>query len=93
MKHFNNKILINCVINNLNLDEIEELIFLSRELNINISFEPICFFEKNNKDNKLYINNNNKKYKEIILKIISLKKRGYPIINSITYLKNILENK
>ena len=89
MKHFNNKILINCVINNLNLDEIEELIFLSRELNINISFEPICFFEKNNKDN----NFNNKKYKEIILKIISLKKKGYPIINSITYLKNILENK
>lgn len=92
MKHFNNKILINCVINNLNLDEIVELIFLSRELNINISFEPICFFGKNNKDNKLYINNY-KKYQEIILKIISLKKKGYPIINSITYLKNILENK
>ena len=92
MKHLKSNILINCVINNLNIKEIEELVYLSKELNIHISFEPICFFDKNPLDfYNLYLSSKNR-FQKVMMKIIYLKKNKYPIINSITYLKNILKS-
>ncbi len=87
---------INCVINEKNLDEIEELILTARRLDAWISFEPIHEYEEVSSDvwGNIGIRNVGK-YKKIIKRILKLKKQGLPIINSRTYLtmiKNLTPN-
>lgn len=71
-------------------------------MKIKISFEPIFKFEdKKNKNlvtdsDRNYFNIQNKsqmnQFHNLIFKLISLKKKGYPIINSITYLTYLIKN-
>ncbi|MGP8328706.1 MAG: radical SAM/SPASM domain-containing protein [Methanosarcinaceae archaeon] len=82
-----NPLLMNCVIGGKNLDDIEPLIHLAKELDVRISFEPIYEFGGIDKDvwNELGIKDM-KKYQDTVQRIIEMKTQGYPIINSITYL-------
>jgi MoaA/NifB/PqqE/SkfB family radical SAM enzyme len=82
-----NPILMNCIISGLNLDDIEPLIYLAKELNVWISFEPLNESEGIDQDvwNRIGIQDIDK-YENTVDQIIRLKKEGYPIINSLTYL-------
>ncbi|MGP8319206.1 MAG: radical SAM/SPASM domain-containing protein [Methanosarcinaceae archaeon] len=82
-----NPLLMNCVIGGKNLDDIEPLIHLAKELDVRISFEPLYEFVGIDKDvwNELGIKDM-KKYQDTVQRIIEMKMQGYPIINSITYL-------
>jgi MoaA/NifB/PqqE/SkfB family radical SAM enzyme len=84
------EILMNCVISGKNLDEIEDLVNLAKDLEVWISFEPINESEEIERKvwNELGIRDT-AKYEEIIERLIELKKSGAPIINSGTYLKMI----
>lgn len=91
-----NPLLMNCVISGKNLDDIEDLIHLARELEVKISFEPLYEFGEIENDvwNEIGIRNMGK-YKKTVERIIEMKKQGYPIINSVTYLtmvKNLEPN-
>lgn len=85
-----NPILMNCVISGKNLNDIENLIILAKNLKVKIGFEPLHEFfsiEKDSIDDMKITDIN--QYKKIINKIIKMKKSGYPIINSYSYLKMI----
>ncbi len=81
---------INCVLNNKNLDEIPDLVEKCKKEKIPITFEPIYVYNNLNKETKQkYSLKKSKKYNQTINLLIDMKKRNYPIINSITYLKKI----
>jgi MoaA/NifB/PqqE/SkfB family radical SAM enzyme len=84
------EILINCVINGKNVDEIEDLVHLAEELGTWISFEPINESQGIAKEvwEELGIRDMSR-YQKAIDKLVELKKSGAPIINSITYLRMI----
>ncbi len=82
-----NPILMNCVISGQNLDDIEPLIHLAKELEVWISFEPL--YESEDIERKVWDSigiRDLEKYQNTINRIIQMKKEGYPIINSLTYL-------
>ncbi|MGA9097640.1 MAG: radical SAM protein [Methanotrichaceae archaeon] len=89
-KDAGHEILINCVINGKNLHELEALVRLAESLGIWSSFEPInesvgiedCVWEE------LGIRDICE-YENAIDRLIELKKKGMPIINSTTYLQMI----
>ncbi|WP_244603343.1 radical SAM protein [Methanococcoides sp. NM1] len=89
-----NPLLMNCVISSKNLDDIEELIQLARDIDVKISFEPLYEFRGIKEDvwGNMGIRDM-EKYQCTIDRIIEMKKDGYPIINSLTYLKMIKELK
>ncbi|WP_445474286.1 radical SAM protein [Methanococcoides methylutens] len=89
-----NPLLMNCVISGKNLDDIEELVQLAREIDVKISFEPLYEFRGIGDDvwGNMGIRDV-EKYRCTIDRIIEMKKDGYPIINSLTYLKMIKELK
>jgi len=82
-----NPMLLNCVISGKNLDDIEDLIHLADELNVKISFEPLYEFGGIGKTvwDEFGIRDM-EKYSKTVERIIEMKKQGYPIINSKTYL-------
>ena len=82
-----NPLLMNCVLYGHNLDEIEPLIHLARELEVWISFEPLNESEGIDRNvwDRIGIRDI-EKYEQTVDRIIQLKKEGYPIINSLTYL-------
>lgn len=80
----NLKVIINSVISNRNLDKIDGLVKLSKELDISISFEPMHVDPLYNKQ----FQPTTEELKIAFLKIIQYKKSGYKIINSINYLNN-----
>lgn len=83
-----NTILMNCVLSNKNLDDIEPLILLAKELGTKISFEPVHEFSGIGKETWDEIGiRDREKYSRVVDRIIELKKQGYPIINSKTYLR------
>ncbi len=84
----NKEILINCVLSKKNLEDVEDLVKLAKDLGMKISFEPIHKIESIDSTDwsTLDIKKNNK-YQRVIDKLILMKKKGYPIINSITYLE------
>lgn len=86
-KQEDHRILMNCVISGKNPDEIQELIYLARDLGVWISFEPIHEFSgiKDEVWDEIGIRDI-KKYEGTVDQIIELKKNGFPIINSLTYL-------
>ncbi len=85
-----NPILMNCVISGRNLDDIEELIRLAAELEVTIAFEPMYEFSGIEKSIWKDIGvRDTDKYRRTVDRIIEMKKEGYPIINSYTYLKMI----
>lgn len=89
-----NPLLMNCVISSKNLDDVEELIQLARDIDVKISFEPLYEFRGIKEDvwGNMGIRDM-EKYQCTIDRIIEMKKDGYPIINSLTYLKMIKELK
>ncbi|SES75746.1 radical SAM additional 4Fe4S-binding SPASM domain-containing protein [Methanococcoides vulcani] len=89
-----NPLLMNCVISSKNLDDVEDLIQLARDIDVKISFEPLYEFRGIKEDvwGNMGIRDM-EKYQCTIDRIIEMKKDGYPIINSLTYLKMIKELK
>ncbi|WP_135610566.1 radical SAM protein [Methanococcoides sp. AM1] len=89
-----NPLLMNCVISGKNLDDIEELIQLAQDIDVKISFEPLYEFRGIKEDvwGNMGIRDM-EKYRCTVDRIIEMKKAGYPIINSFTYLKMIKELK
>ncbi len=82
-----NPLLMNCVISGKNLDDIDPLIHLAKELDVRISFEPLYEFGGIDKGvwDEIGIKDM-EKYQNTVQHIIEMKKQGYPIINSISYL-------
>ncbi|MBW6518160.1 MAG: radical SAM protein [ANME-2 cluster archaeon] len=85
-----NPILMNCVISGQNLDDIEPLVHLAREMGVWISFEALNQSGGIGQDvwDRIGIQDT-AKYERAVDSIIRLKKEGYPIINSLTYLKMV----
>ncbi|WP_394697837.1 radical SAM/SPASM domain-containing protein [uncultured Methanomethylovorans sp.] len=85
-----NPLLMNCVISGRNLDDIEELIQLAAELEVTIAFEPMYEFFGIQDDiwNNIRVRDT-EKYRKTVNRIIEMKKEGYPIINSYTYLNMV----
>ncbi|OUJ19405.1 Radical SAM superfamily enzyme [Methanonatronarchaeum thermophilum] len=81
---------INCVITQKNINELTDLVKLADKLDTLISFEPVYKHKEIDKQtwNQTKINDP-KKHSKTIEELIELKKQGYPIINSKTYLKMI----
>ena len=89
-----NPLLLNCVISGKNLEDIEELITMAKDLDVKISFEPMYEFQGIETDtwNRMGIRDI-AKYHQTVDRIIEMKKEGYPIINSYTYLKMVRDLK
>jgi MoaA/NifB/PqqE/SkfB family radical SAM enzyme len=89
-----NPILMNCVLMGKNLEDIETLIFLAKELELKVSFEPIHKFPGISDEvwNEIGISDI-KKFRSTVDRIIELKGQDYPIINSKTYLRMVREGK
>lgn len=93
-KYQRNPILMNCVISGRNLDDIEGLVQLARELDVWISFEPLD--ESGDIDPVVWESigiQDMDRYKTTLDTVIKLKKEGYPIINSLTYLSMVRDQK
>lgn len=88
------EILINCVISSKNLGELEGLVALTKSLGVWISFEPINESPRvaGNIWDELGIRDSIE-YEKALDKLIDLKKKGAPIINSQTYLKMVKSQK
>ncbi|AAM07623.1 radical SAM protein [Methanosarcina acetivorans] len=85
-----NPILMNCVLTGKNLDDIETLILLAKKLGVKISFEPVHEFPGIDEEIWSEIGIRDKeKFRRVVDRIIELKKEGYPIINSKTYLSMV----
>ncbi len=89
-----NPLLMNCVISGKNLDDIEELIHLAKDIDVKISFEPMYEFGGigTNIWDEMGIRDADK-YRITVNRIIEMKKGGYPIINSLTYLQMVRDLK
>lgn len=85
-----NPILMNCVLTGKNLDDIETLILLAKELGVKASFEPVHKFPGISEEvwNEIGIRDI-EKFHNTVDRIIELKDQGYPIINSKTYLRMV----
>ncbi len=89
-----NPLLLNCVISGKNLDDIEELIHLAKELQVKISFEPL--YEFSGIEQEVWENmgiHDLDKYKNVVDRIMEMKRQGYPVINSYRYLKMVRDLK
>lgn len=88
------QVLMNCVISGKNLHELEDLVHLAQEIGALISFEPLN--ESKEIENVVWEDmwvENDAKYRETLNNIMDMKKNGYPIINSLTYLKMVRDKK
>lgn len=89
-----NPLLMNCVISGKNLDDIEELVQLAQDIGVKISFEPMYEFKGIDADVWASMGiRDMDKYRHTIDRVIEMKKQGYPIINSISYLSMIRDLK
>ncbi|MDF1557742.1 MAG: radical SAM protein [ANME-2 cluster archaeon] len=88
-----NPLLMNCVISGQNLDDIEPLIHLARKIGVWVSFEPLHMSEGIGQDvwDRIGVHDM-AKYVRTVDGIITLKKEGYPIINSLTYLRMVRDH-
>jgi MoaA/NifB/PqqE/SkfB family radical SAM enzyme len=88
------ELLMNCVINGKNINEIDDLVHLAEELGVWISFEPINESPEISKHvwEELGIRDL-PNYQKAVERLIELKKLGAPIINSETYLRMIKSRK
>lgn len=83
-------VLLNCVISNKNLHELRDLVLLADDLGAMISFEPL--YEFNSIEGEVWDRigvRDNQRYRKALDDLIKMKKKGYPIINSITYLQMV----
>jgi MoaA/NifB/PqqE/SkfB family radical SAM enzyme len=83
-------VMLNCVLNGKNLIEVEDLIKLAKALGTWISFEPLQEYEEIPQAvwNEIGIRDL-QSYKRAVDSIIKMKREGYPVVNSYTYLNMI----
>lgn len=93
----NEPLLMNCVISGKNLDEVSDLLRFAKDLgNIKMAVEPIYTFKRMDETDwgGLSIRNDQKdRFVSLMNELIDMKKQGYPLINSKTYLKQIRDGK
>ncbi|MDL2261172.1 radical SAM protein [Methanimicrococcus sp. OttesenSCG-928-J09] len=93
----NKPLLMNCVISGKNLDEVADLAYFAKDLgNIKMAVEPVYSFKRMGETdwNDLSIRKDQQeKFVSLMNELIDLKKKGYPLINSKTYLKQIRDDK
>lgn len=87
-----NPLLMNCVVSSLNVNEIEELVFLADELGARVSFEPVHALS--GVDPSIFDSLILSKYdrRSVFSKLLNMKKQGYPIIHSKAFLKRVRDN-
>jgi len=88
-KNKQTKIIINSIITNANLNKIEGLLKLSKELDVSISFQPMDIYKEYNEK----FNPTEEELQKAFSNIIDYKKKGYPIVNSFKYLQNFSNKK
>jgi MoaA/NifB/PqqE/SkfB family radical SAM enzyme len=90
------QVLMNCVISRKNLAELEDLVHLAEELGALVSFEPLhetaevgggVWEDMGIEDADL------PEYRRSVDRLIEMKKKGRPIINSLTYLKMVRDQR
>ncbi|MGB3944435.1 MAG: radical SAM protein [Methanothrix sp.] len=89
-------VLMNCVISRKNLSELADLVDLAADIGAQISFEPIHEapgVEGQVWDDFVIQEGDLPAYRRSVDRLIELKKRGGPIINSLTYLRMVRERK
>jgi MoaA/NifB/PqqE/SkfB family radical SAM enzyme len=85
-----NPVLLNCVISNKNLHELHDLVLLADDLGAMISFEPMHEFSTI--ESKVWDETGVRdlyQHKKAVEELIHMKKEGYPIINSLSYLRMV----
>jgi len=90
------QVLMNCVISRKNLAELEDLVHLAEELGTLISFEPL--HETPEVEGKVWDemgigDADLPAFRRSIDRLIEMKREGRPIINSITYLKMVRDQR
>jgi MoaA/NifB/PqqE/SkfB family radical SAM enzyme len=90
-KHYTKNICLLCTIMSENIDDLKKLVDLAERLEIKVSFQTLMYIE-NTRYKKLEIKDI-EKYEKVIDELISLKKKGKPIVNSLPYLKAIKDFK
>ncbi|MFW5935856.1 MAG: radical SAM protein [Candidatus Hadarchaeota archaeon] len=83
---------INCVLNNVNLYDVDDLVDLAEELGVGIVFEPIHEYQSISQEVwEEYGIRDEQKYKQAVDRIIEMKKEGRSVLNSYPYLEMIRE--
>jgi len=90
------QVLMNCVISRKNLAELEDLVHLAEELGALVSFEPL--HETPEVEGKVWDemgigDADLPAFRRSIDRLIEMKREGRPIINSITYLKMVRDQR
>jgi len=93
----NQPLLMNCVISSKNLNEVLDLVHFAKDLgNVKVAVEPIYLFKRigdTDWDDLLIGKAQQEQFVSLMNQLIGLKKEGYPLINSKTYLKQIRDGK
>ncbi|MFP3908514.1 MAG: radical SAM protein [Archaeoglobaceae archaeon] len=83
---------INCVLNNVNLYDVDDLVDLAEELGVGIVFEPIHEYQSISQEVwEEYGIRDEQKYKQAVDRIIEMKRKGRSVLNSYPYLEMIRE--
>ena len=89
----NEPLLMNCVVSAKNLEEVADLARLAKELgNVKMAVEPIHLFQRiegTDWDDLIIGPPQREAFTSLMNQLIEMKKEGYPLINSKTYLKQI----
>ncbi|MCL2549366.1 MAG: radical SAM protein [Methanimicrococcus sp.] len=89
----NEPLLMNCVISSKNTEEVADLARFAKELgNVKMAVEPIHLFQRIGEtdwDDLIIGPAQQEAFVSLMNQLIGMKKEGYPIINSKTYLKQI----
>ncbi|WP_316558615.1 radical SAM protein [Methanimicrococcus hongohii] len=93
----NEPLLMNCVISGKNLGEVTDLLRFAKELgNVKMAVEPLYTFKRmgdTDWDDLIIRDEQKPQFVSLMNELIDLKKQGYPLINSKTYLKQIRDGK
>ena len=93
----NQPLLMNCVISSKNLNEVIDLVHFAKDLgNVKVAVEPIYLFKRigdTDWDDLLIGKDQQEQFISLMNRLIGLKKEGYPLINSKTYLQQIRDGK
>ncbi|NLI62501.1 MAG: radical SAM protein [Methanosarcinaceae archaeon] len=89
----NNPILMNVVVSSQNVYDIEDLVLFAKDTGSRISVEPVHMLQGADTSviKSLSLSDSERRY--VFSKLLEMKKQGYPIIHSKTYLKRAIENK
>lgn len=88
LRHKGGRAAINCVLSKLNIDDIERIAKLARRLDAKIAFDPMEVFPGYNEEYSL----SRGELKRAFSEIRSLKRQGYPILNSHEYVDHSIDH-